>query len=103
MSTSKEDKIYHSPVFKSYVHKKGRFVFLLTLFFCFYYFSLPLLTSFFPKLQHMNVAMVSFIWIFALSQIVMTWIICHVYSQKAKSFDQEAEQLINQYDEDSSS
>lgn len=99
MSTSKEEQIYHSPIFKRYVHKKSRFILLLTLFFCCYYFSLPFLTSLFPRLQYMHLAGVSFIWFFALSQILMTWIICHIYASKAKYFDQEARQLINKYED----
>lgn len=97
---SKQEQIYHSSIFKHFVNRKKKFVLLLTSFFCFYYFSLPVLTSFFPKLTSMNIhSNVSFIWIFALSQIVMTWTICHLYSYRAKFFDKTAQEIIKSFED----
>lgn len=97
---SKQEQIYHSPVFKQFINKKKKFVLLLTSFFCIYYFSLPILTSFFPELISTNIFRgVTFVWIFALSQIFMTWTICQTYSFRAKLFDKTAQEIIKTYED----
>lgn len=93
-----KDRIYQSSTFKIYMSKKRIFVFLLTLFFFLYYFSLPILTSYFPLLMRYEVIRsISFAWLFALSQFLMTWLICFLYVRKAKSFDIMVDKIKEEY------
>lgn len=94
---SDQNHIYDSVIFKHFVSKKKTIILFLTLFFLCYYLSLPLLTTFFPHV--MNVIVIGGIplsWFFALSQFLVTGVICIVYYKKAKAFDRTVETIKNE-------
>lgn len=88
-------RIEHSPEFVDLVRAKARFVVPATIFFLAYFFALPILDGYAPRLMehdvfgHFNVA-----YLFALSQFAMTWIVMALYLQRARVFDAQAEKIV---------
>lgn len=48
---------------------------------------LPLLTSYSKILNEPAVGAISWAWVFAFSQFIMTWALCIIYSRKSAKFD----------------
>lgn len=83
-----------SPKFKSLIQKKKRFIVPLTVFFLAFYFMLPILTSYTNVLERPAVGDISWAWIYATAQFVMTWVLCIVYVKKFQKFDREADEIV---------
>ncbi|QOV11726.1 DUF485 domain-containing protein [Viridibacillus arvi] len=86
--------IADSQDFKKLVKKKNSFIVPVSIFFLLFYFTLPVLTSFTTVLNVKVIGDITLVWIFALAQFIMTWILCMTYVSKANKFDQEAESII---------
>jgi len=89
-------KIVQSPSFKKLLSQKRNFILPLSLFFLVYYFTLPIMTSYSDVLNKMAFGNISWAWIFAFTQFIMTWALCGVYSNKAKKFDQVVVEIIEE-------
>ncbi len=87
-------KVAKSPQFKKLMQDRKRFILPLTIFFFVFYFMLPILTSYTTFLNTPVFGDISWVWIFAFSQFVMTWVLCTIYVKKASSFDEQADQII---------
>jgi uncharacterized membrane protein (DUF485 family) len=95
---SEHHQIYHSSTFKKLVNRKKVIIITLTLFFFSYFLLLPILTSYFPALMTYKVyGELTFAWIFAFSQFIMTGAISYIYYKKARSFDATVEQIKNEH------
>jgi uncharacterized membrane protein (DUF485 family) len=95
---SDNHQIYHSSTFKKLVNRKKVFIITLTLFFFPFFLLLPILTSYFPALMTYKIyGDITFAWIFAFSQFIMTGTISYIYYIKAKSFDVTVEQIKNEH------
>jgi uncharacterized membrane protein (DUF485 family) len=91
-------QIYHSFTFKRLLNRKKVFIIILTLFFFSYFLLLPILTSYFPALMTYKVyGDLTFAWIFAFSQFIMTGAISYIYYKKARSFDATVEQIKKEH------
>jgi len=88
------EKVEQSDQFKSFMQKKKRFIIPYTIFFLIFYFLLPVLTSYTTFLNTPVIGDISWVWIFAFAQFVMTWVLCTIYVKKAAAFDQETDQII---------
>ncbi|WP_114378343.1 DUF485 domain-containing protein [Paenibacillus prosopidis] len=88
--------IARSELFRKLMAKKKRFIIPMTLFFLAFYFTLPLLTSFSEVLNNKAVGSISWAWIFAFSQFIMTWTLCSFYSRKSETFDALCEEIKDQ-------
>jgi uncharacterized membrane protein (DUF485 family) len=73
------------------------------LFFLLFYFSLPILTAYTDILNSKAVGDISWAWIFAFAQFIMTWALCMIYTKKAKRFDELAEKVVSEMDKEVSS
>ncbi|MET1031027.1 DUF485 domain-containing protein [Domibacillus tundrae] len=91
------ETIASSPEFKSLVRKKNKFLLPVTVFFLLFYFSLPLLTSFSTVLNRPAIGDISWVWLFALAQFIMTWTLCMIYVKKANGFDSDADKILTQH------
>jgi uncharacterized membrane protein (DUF485 family) len=85
--------IVKSQRFKTLMRSKKRFILPLTLFFLAFYFTLPILTSYTKVLNEPAFGPVSWAWVFAFAQFIMTWVLCMLYSRKAVKFDQMIEEI----------
>jgi uncharacterized membrane protein (DUF485 family) len=98
IAMSENHQIYHSSTFQRFLSRKKVFIFGLTLFFFSYYLLLPVLTSYFPTLMTYKVyGDLTFAWIFAFSQFIMTGTISCIYYKKAKSYDITVEQIRREH------
>lgn len=96
-STSKTPnytKIADSPEFQSLKSKKRKFILPVSIFFFVCYITLPILTSYTTVLNINAFGDVAWVWVYALSLFVMTWVLCMVYVRKANRYDQEADEII---------
>ncbi len=88
------EKIAESQDFKSLMESKKKFLIPITVFFLVFYFMLPILTSFTTILNRPAIGSITWTWVYAFAQFVMTWILCIIYVKKAGKFDHLAEQII---------
>ena len=79
-----------SPEFQLLLKRKRAFIVPMTIFFLLFYFLLPVMTSYFTFLNQPAVGSITWAWVFAIAQFVMTWTLCIVYTRKAGQFDQIA-------------
>jgi uncharacterized membrane protein (DUF485 family) len=79
--------IAHSSEFKTLMSSKRKFILGWSLFFLAFYFTLPVLTAYSNLLNQPAVGSISWAWILAFLQFIMTWVLCAVYAKKALKFD----------------
>jgi uncharacterized membrane protein (DUF485 family) len=96
-------EIVRSTYFKQLMEEKKRFILPMTLFFLLFYFSLPVLTAYSDVLNNKVIGDISWAWIFAFAQFIMTWALCMIYTKKAKRFDELAEKVVSEMDKEVSS
>jgi uncharacterized membrane protein (DUF485 family) len=86
-------KIVQSESFKYLMQAKRKFILPLSLFFLAFYFTLPILTSYSTVLNNPALGSISWAWIFAFAQFIMTWTLCSLYSRRAAQFDELVEKI----------
>ncbi len=69
------------------------FVVPATIFFCVYYFALPVLVGYAPEFMDTKIGPVNLAYLFALSQFFMAWIIAYLYVRAAREFDKYGERI----------
>ncbi|MEC1259160.1 DUF485 domain-containing protein [Bacillus swezeyi] len=79
-----------SPAFQQLLKRKRAFIVPMTVFFLLFYFLLPIMTSYFTFLNQPAAGAISWAWLFAVAQFVMTWTLCILYTKKADQFDRMA-------------
>ncbi|MBY7144081.1 DUF485 domain-containing protein [Virgibacillus sp. NKC19-3] len=89
-------KVAKSSSFKQLIKARKKFIVPLTIFFFIFYFMLPVLTSYTTFMNAMAIGDISWAWIYAFAQFVMTWILCIVYVKKSASFDKQSNQIIEE-------
>ncbi|MCM3739473.1 DUF485 domain-containing protein [Oceanobacillus luteolus] len=89
-------KVEESKEFKSFMKSKKKFIVPWTIFFLIFYFTLPILTSYTTFLNSSFFGDISWVWVFAIAQFVMTWVLCTLYVRKANRFDEMAEDIIDE-------
>ncbi|MFJ7744898.1 DUF485 domain-containing protein [Peribacillus sp. NPDC097295] len=89
-------EIVQSPSFQELLRKKRKFIVPLSIFFMVFYFSLPVLTSYSTLLNSYAFGAISWAWVLAFAQFIMTWTLCVLYSKKAATFDILVEKIINE-------
>lgn len=89
-------KIAASAPFQKLLKEKRKFILPMSIFFFVFYFTLPIMTSYFTVLNTSAIGSITWAWIFAFSQFIMTWVLCSLYSRKAEKFDEMAEEITSQ-------
>ncbi|CAG7647688.1 DUF485 domain-containing protein [Paenibacillus allorhizosphaerae] len=85
--------IARSTSFQRLMARKKRFLLPMSVFFFAYYFALPILTSYTIILNTPAIGPISWAWVFAFSQFIMTWALCMIYSSKSKAYDAMIEDI----------
>src|SRR5436190_6735865 len=76
-----------TPDFRELVAARKRFTVPAVVFFLLYYFSLPVLVGYFPRVMETRViGAVNLAYLFALSQFFMAWILAYLYVRRANAF-----------------
>lgn len=96
VSESDYSAIAQSASFKALLAEKKKFIIPLTIFFFCFYFALPILTSYSTILNTKFIGDITWAWVFAFLQFVMTWGLCMLYSKKAAKFDELANQVVSE-------
>ena len=90
------DQIAATPEFQQLLVVKRRFIVRATLFFVVYYFALPVLVGWVPRLMSLPVfGPINIAYLFALSQFFMAWCIAALYVRQAARWDEVARQIIS--------
>lgn len=87
-------RVTESSRFRELIKKKKKFIVPLTIFFMVFYFMLPILTSYTNVLERPAIGDISWAWIYAGAQFIMTWLLCTVYVRRFLKFDKEADEII---------
>jgi len=91
------DRIAASKEFQNLVAKKRQFIFPVLAFFFVYFFSLPILIGYAPKLMSTPIiGPVTAAYAFALSQFLVGWLIAALYLHASKKFDRQAKEILAQ-------
>ncbi|MDD9266098.1 DUF485 domain-containing protein [Paenibacillus sp. GCM10023248] len=80
-------EIVRSESFQKLLAKKKRFILPMSIFFLVFYFVLPIMTSYTKVLNEPAIGSITWAWLFAFAQFIMTWVLCSLYSRKAAEFD----------------
>ena len=89
-------QIANSKAFKNLLTAKKKFIIPFTLFFFCFYFALPIMTSYTKILHQPFIGSITWAWVFAFLQFIMTWSFCMIYSKKAKKFDVLTEEILKE-------
>jgi uncharacterized membrane protein (DUF485 family) len=90
------DKVAGLEEFRALLKAKLKFIAPATLFFVVYYFALPILVGYAPKLMEKQVfGVVNLAYLFALSQFFMAWIVAALYVRAAGRFDKMAAAILS--------
>lgn len=88
-------KIDASPDFRKLVRARIGFIVPAFLFFCTYYFTLPVLAGWFPEVMKTRVwGQLNVAYLFALSQFFMAWGVALLYLRAASRFDRMSKELL---------
>lgn len=79
--------------FQKLLHEKRNFIIPWSIFFLVFYFTLPILTAYTSLLSGNAFAGISWAWVFAFAQFIMTWGLCIIYTNRAAKFDQSVEEI----------
>ncbi len=85
--------VIQSETFKELLRKKRAFILPSSIFFFVFYFTLPILTSYFTVLNQPAFGAITWAWVFAFAQFIMTWGLCILYTKRAEQFDQLVEKI----------
>ena len=86
-------EIVKSEAFRKLMARKKSFILPASLFFLIFYFALPVMTSVSDVLNQKAIGAISWAWLFAFAQFIMTWGLCSLYSRKAEDFDRMVEHI----------
>jgi uncharacterized membrane protein (DUF485 family) len=88
------DAVAAESEFKELLAAKRRFIVPATVFFVVYYFALPVLVGYAPRLMDTRVLGVNLAYLFALSQFFMAWTVAALYVRAAGGWDETARRII---------
>ncbi|MEY4484355.1 MAG: hypothetical protein RL693_1807 [Verrucomicrobiota bacterium] len=92
------EKIAADPDFAALKKAKLSFIVPASIFFFIYYMTLPVMVGFFPDLMKTQIiGKINIAYVFALSQFLMTWVICGLYVRVAKRWDIMNAELLAKY------
>ena len=80
-------RVERTSSFKDLVRKKKAFIIPATIFFMLFYFGLPFLTAFTTILDAPVIGSINLAYLYAFAQFPMTWILMHIYVNRANKWD----------------
>jgi uncharacterized membrane protein (DUF485 family) len=92
-------KVVESEEFQSLLRTKKKFIVPISIFFFCFYLALPLLTSYTKILHTPAIGSITWAWLFAFAQFIMTWGLCILYSKKAVSFDEKSDKILQKLEQ----
>lgn len=89
-------KISKSPSFRRLMDSKKKFIVTVSVFFLLFYFVLPVMTAYSDVLNNEAFGSISWGWLLAFAQFIMTWALCSLYSRKSRTFDRQVEEIAKE-------
>jgi uncharacterized membrane protein (DUF485 family) len=80
--------------FKQLLSNKKKFILPFTLFYMAYSLLLPFLALYTDLLNHPVVGDITLAWIYGISFIPMSLLVCSIYVKKASYFDEKAKEIL---------
>ncbi|HDR7513235.1 DUF485 domain-containing protein [Bacillus mobilis] len=87
-------EVVQSEEFQLLLNTKKKFIIPMSIFFLSFFIALPILTSYSKVLNTPAFGDVTWAWVFAFAQFIMTWSLCMMYSKKAESFDKISQNIL---------
>ena len=88
MEESKEwSRVAQTSAFHELMQKKKAFIIPATIFFMVFYFGLPVLAAYTTVLNFTVVGSITGAYVYAFAQFAMTWILMHLYVNRANKWD----------------
>ncbi|WCK55783.1 DUF485 domain-containing protein [Aneurinibacillus sp. Ricciae_BoGa-3] len=88
--------IVRSGKFRELMAAKKKFIIPLCIFYFVFYFALPIMTSYSKVLNTPAFGPITWAWVFAFAQFIMTWSLCSLYTKKAAGFDKIVEDIVEE-------
>lgn len=98
-STRSAESIVESTTFHQLMQEKNRFILPSIVFSLIFYFTLPISTSYFTFLNISVAGDITWAWVLAFAQFVMTWTFCVLYSRRARRFDELVTKIKQEEDD----
>jgi uncharacterized membrane protein (DUF485 family) len=92
-------RVERTSAFRELTQKRKAFIVPATIFFFVFYFGLPFLTAFTTVLDVNVIGAINLAWIYAFAQFAMTWILMHLYVNRANRWDDLVDQARHEADE----
>ncbi|MCL2471937.1 MAG: DUF485 domain-containing protein [Propionibacteriaceae bacterium] len=86
------------PSFKKFQTARKKFTIPITIAFFIFYLGLPILAGFTKVLTHKVAGEITWAWVYAFAQFIMTWGLCMFYLYKAKRFDKMNDDVLADID-----
>lgn len=80
-------RVERTSAFHELMQKKKAFIIPATIFFIVFYFGLPILAAFTTVLNFTVVGAITGAYVYAFAQFAMTWILMHLYVNRANKWD----------------
>src|SRR5699024_3084286 len=90
------EEVARSRKFKQLMNERKKFIIPFTIFFIVFYFMLPILTSYTTILNTPVIGDITWVWVYAFAQFVMTWVLSIIYIRKAAVFDKKSNEIIEE-------
>ncbi|MGI8649975.1 MAG: DUF485 domain-containing protein [Rubrobacter sp.] len=84
-------RVERTPAFKELISSKKAFIIPATIFFTVFYFGLPVLAGFTTLLNGSVIGGITWAYVYAFAQFIMTWTILHMYVSRANRWDELVE------------
>lgn len=95
LTASEWDELANDPDFIALMGARRRFIVPSTIFSLLFYLALPLGIAYAPAFMNQRVlGPLTLAYAFGMAQFLMAWVLLAVYMQKARGFDDRAEQLV---------
>jgi len=86
--------------FQTLLKQKKSFILPMVVFFCLFYFALPILAAYTKVLNYQAIGHMTWAWVYALLQFVIVWVCGFVYIKKSEKFDNLAAAILAKHKED---
>ncbi len=91
-SSAEWERIEHTSAFKELMQSKKAFIVPATIFFLAFYMGLPILTGFTTWLNGPVIGAITWAYVYAFAQFIMTWTLLHLYVSWANRWDELVDQ-----------
>lgn len=86
------ERIEHTGAFNELMKSKKAFIIPATIFFLVFYMGLPILTGFTTWLNGQVIGAITWAYVYAFAQFIMTWTLLHLYVSRANKWDELVDQ-----------